>query len=142
MKQNKSFFGKLLGKKLIELEPGDIFYFKSAKAYWVYIGEEEIITENIDENYKPEDISGDGCVYLLHGINALDYIKKLSFNKELMYKVNDDIIFHFKFIHNRSIDSINKAYKENDAIYIMTLKEEELKALKAAFTLFTIKESK
>ena len=57
MKQNKSFLNKLIGKSNIELEPGDILYFKKSKTYWIYIGRD--LDYNQNENSDPNDISKD-----------------------------------------------------------------------------------
>ena len=124
MKQNKSFLNKLIGKNKIELEPGDILYFKDNKTYWLYTGKD---IDNTDEEH------------LKCGLWSSEYISKLSFDSSQMYKVNNDIVFHFKFKDNKSLDYIADNIKSGNAIYIMTLNAEELNALNAVYTLYDIK---
>ena len=137
MKQNKSFFNKLIGKSSIELEPGDILYFKKTKTYWIYLGK-DFDNENT-ENCKPEDISKDGIVHIKYGLWSSDYIKKMTFDDNQMFKVNNDIVFHYKFKDDKSLAVLEKEFKEDNVLFIMTLKNEELGALNASLTLYDIK---
>ena len=137
MKQNKSFLNKLIGKSNIELEPGDILYFKKSKTYWIYIGRD--LDYNQNENSDPNDISKDGIIHIKRGLWTSDYITKMKYDPDQMFKVNDGIIFHFKFKDDKSLAAIESAFKADNVLYIMTLKSEELGALNASYTLYDIK---
>lgn len=136
MKRNKSILSKIIGKNAIDLDPGDILYSKKSKCYWIYLGKDKDI-----EADDSVDASKDDIVHVKCGLWTSDYISKLSFEPEKMFKVNDDIVFHFKFTSDRTLDSIISQVKSEDEIYIMTLKDDELSALNAAYTLYDIKNS-
>ena len=140
MKRNKSILSKLFGKNEIVLDPGDIFFLLDTKTYWIYLGKDEDVTPN-----GPGDelhASKDGIVHYKNGLWSSDYIAKMPYDPEQMYKVNNDIVFHFKFEDNRSFEDILKHFKNDKITYIMTLNSEELSALNAAYTLYNIKSNK
>ena len=124
---------------MVELDPGDIIYYKDTNTYWIYLGKDENISYSTDpsnSNIYEAKIVNNKC-----GLWTSDQISKLAFDTTQMFKVNDDIAFHFKFKDNKSIDDIIDKFKSEEAVYIMTLKDEQLSALNAAYTLYNIKNS-
>ena len=76
MKLNKSFLNKLIKKNEVELDPGDILYFKDAQTYWIYTGKDSDITDPDKNIWKDKDISKDGIVHCKNGLWTSAYMTK------------------------------------------------------------------
>jgi hypothetical protein len=139
MKLNKSILNKLIRKDIVELEPGDILYFNDKKTYWIYLGKDTEVTEPDKSVWTDNDKSKDGIVHVKTGLWTSTYMTKMQYDPSAMFKINDDIVFHFKFIESKSLASIINDIKSNNILYIKTLNAEELSALNAAYTLYYIK---